>query len=417
MRGADVQSYFQLLNPLIFSLFSAAFLCASFVSPKARAAVWLSASYALGAAAFTIDFFRNSMPVVVGAMTSNLLYTATSSAAVIGFCLRYRKAAPIAPLLCAGGLGFALYLYLFLAFDGMAARTIGINVVNGVILTIGVVAIARHVARPIDRLIFVLIIVLAAQCFLRPLLLYAFDAAPKAIETYTQSVFFLTLHLVVGVIGIALAVTLLIAFAMETIEDLARRSTTDLLTGILNRRGFEEAAEAKLAEADAAGAGVAVILSDIDSFKAVNDTYGHGFGDQVIAGAGALFRGFSHGGRIAGRLGGEEFALLLPGVRLDDARNIAEAIRRKFAATEFRIDGAPITFTASFGVALRAPHEPLFDALARADEALYLAKDRGRNRVLSETDVQTSNLAGALARLERRQFRKREGDGPESVAG
>lgn len=405
-----MQSYFQLLNPLIFSLFAAAFLCVSFVSAKARAAAWLSASYALGAAAFTVDFFRNLLPQIVGSMASNILYTATSSAVVIGFCLRYRSTAPVAALILAAGLGFALYLYLYFSFDGMAARTIGINLVNGAILSIGVVAIARHVSRPIDRLIFVLIVALAAQCFMRPLLLYTFGGEPTSIETYTQSVFFLTLHLIVGVIGIALAVTLLIAFAMETIEDLAQRSTTDPLTGVLNRRGFEEAAAAKLSEADAGATGIAVILADIDHFKSVNDAFGHAFGDQVIARTGALFQGFSHGGRVAGRLGGEEFALLLPAARLDDARNIAEAIRRKFAATTFESAGGAVSFAASFGVSIRQPNEPLFDALSRADEALYLAKDRGRNRVITEADVQASNLVGALANLERRQFRRRVTD-------
>lgn len=413
-----MQSYFQLLNPLIFSLFAAAFLCISFVSTKARAALWLSASYALGAAAFTIDFFRNYMPIIVGSMASNLLYTATSSAVVIGLCQRYQRTAPVAPLILVGGLGFALYLYLYLAVDGLSARTIGINMVIGVIMSMAVVKIAAPAwSRPIDRVILVLVAAMAAQCFLRPLLLFTFDAEPTSIESYTQSIFFLTLHLVVGVIGISLAVALLIAFAMETIEDLARRSTTDLLSGVLNRRGFEEAAAAKLAAAEGASAPVAIILCDIDHFKAVNDSYGHAFGDHVIAQTGALLRGFSHGGRIAARLGGEEFALLLSGQRLDDARNIAEAIRRKFAATPFRIDGETVTFSASFGVALRAPGESLLDMLARADDALYLAKERGRNRVITEADVQVSDLSGALARLERRQFRRRSGESPATKAG
>ncbi|MBY0422537.1 MAG: diguanylate cyclase, partial [Parvularculaceae bacterium] len=127
------------------------------------------------------------------------------------------------------------------------------------------------------------------------------------------------------------------------------------------------------------------------------------------AAAGLLFRSFSHGGRVAGRLGGEEFALLIPDVRLEDARNTADAMRRKFAATPVAFDDAPKSFSASFGVALRLPHEPLFDALARADEALWLAKERGRNRVLTEADVQVSGLAGALAAQGRRQFTKRAG--------
>lgn len=413
-----VQSYFQLLNPLIFSLFAAAFLCVSLVSAKARAAAWLSGSYALGAAAFTIDFFRPYMPIIVGSMASNLLYTATSAATVIGLSLRYRQTAPVAPLALVGGLGFALYLYLYLAVEGMSARTIGINLVIGVIMSIGVATIAAPAwSRPIDRIILVLVGAMAAQCFIRPWLLFTFDAEPTSIESYTQSVFFLTLHLVVGVIGIALAVTLLIAFSMETIEDLAKRSTTDVLSGVLNRRGFEEAAAVKLAEVDEASAPAAIILCDIDHFKDVNDSFGHSFGDHVIAETGALFRGFSHGGRLAARLGGEEFALLLPGQRLDDARNIAEAIRRKFASMPFRADGETVTFAASFGVALRTVNEPLFDALARADEALYLAKDRGRNRVMTEADVQVSDLSGALARLERRQFRRRVGEKPATKAG
>ncbi len=417
MRGIGVQSYFQLLNPLIFSLFAVAFLCVSVASPKARSATWISASYALGATAFTFDFFRNLMPDIVGSFSSNLMYTATSVACVIGFCLRYRPTAPVAALIIASGLGFALYLFLYFAFDGMAARTIGINVANGVILSIGVFAVARHVRKPIDRIAFALLSLLALQCFVRPLLLFSMGAEPTSIATYTQSTFYLTLHLVVGVIGIALAVTLLVAFAVETIEDLAHRSTTDPMTGVLNRRGFEERAATALAAADSGEAGVAVILGDIDGFKSVNDTYGHAFGDHVIAQMGGLFRNFSHGGRIAGRLGGEEFALVIPGARLEDARNTAEAMRRKFASTTIGRESAGLTFTASFGVALRAPGEPLLDALARADEALYQAKERGRNRVLTEADVAVSDLAGALAKLERRQFRKRATDAPETKTG
>lgn len=407
-----VQSYFQLLNPLIFSLFAVAFLCVSVASPRARAAAWLSASYALGAAAFTIDFFRNYLPPIVGSFSSNFLYTATSAAAVVGFCLRYRRSAPTSPLAVASVLGFAFYLWLYFAVDGMAARTIGINLANGVVLTIGVVAVRRHVDRPIDRLAYALFAALALQCFLRPLLLFAMGAAPTSIREYTESTFFLTLHLVVGVIGISLAVTLLVAFAVETIEDLSRRSTTDALTGVLNRRGFEEQAAAALAAADGGSAGVAVVIADIDRFKAVNDSYGHAYGDRVIAQMGALFRNFSHGGRIAGRLGGEEFALVLPGARLEDACNTAEAMRRKFAATPIGEGAEARLFTASFGVAQRAPSEPLLDAVARADEALYLAKARGRNRVMTEADVAVSDLAGALERLERRKFRRRDGADP-----
>lgn len=405
-----VQSYFQLLNPLLFSLFAAAFLALSLVSARARAAAFFSASYALGAAAFTVDFFRDAMPEIVGAFLSNVLYTATSATAVIGFCLRYGRTPPMRVLVAAASIGMAFYGWLFFRFDDIAARILGINVVNGVILSIGVVAVAHKIPKlPLDRIAFGFFALLALQCFVRPALVFLVDR-PNAIETYTQSSFFVTLHLVVGVIGVGVALTMLAAFAVESLEDFSRRSTVDALTQILTRRGFEERAGDKLAAADAHDKATAVIVADIDRFKAINEAYGHGFGDLVIAGAGALFRSFSHGGRIAGRVGGEAFALLIPEQRLDDARNTAEAMRRKFAATPVGFDGAPKTFTASFGVALRLPHEPLYDALARADEALHLAKERGRNCVMTEIEVRGSGLEGSLASRSRRRFVHRVGD-------
>ncbi|MBY0421488.1 MAG: diguanylate cyclase, partial [Parvularculaceae bacterium] len=267
----SAQSYFQLLNPLLFSVFAAAFLALSLVSAKARAAAFLSASYALGAGAFTIDFFRNAMPEIVGAFGSNALYTATSATAVIGFCLRYDRAPPYRVLGAAAGLGMAFYAWLFFTFEGIAARTLGINIVNGVLLSIGVVAVAHRIpARILDRVAFGCLALLALQCFVRPALVFVVDR-PTTVETYTQSTFFLTLHLVVGVVGVGLALTLLAAFAVETFQDHARRSSVDALTGVLNRRGFEEAAAPLLAAADATGAGVAVVVADLDRFKDVNE--------------------------------------------------------------------------------------------------------------------------------------------------
>jgi diguanylate cyclase (GGDEF)-like protein len=392
-----MQSLFQLLNPLIFALFSAAFMCVYLANRTARGAFWLSLSYAVGAAAFTFDFFRGPMPDVLAAYGSNVLYAATSILFVIGLTRRYRPEPPARALIAASIVFAAAYSWFYFVNSDIWARSYVTNFGNGAFAVIALAAIFARAKSTIDRIILAIYAIFTAQFFIRPFLVEHFTVGEMTMQNYTQSLFFITLHLVVGVLAIAMAMTLLVAFSMEIFKELSRRSVSDALSGVLNRRGFEDEAALMLARDEP----ICVILADIDRFKAVNDTYGHAFGDRVIAEMGGLFRGYCNGGRIAGRLGGEEFALLLL-ARLDDARALAEAMRRKFASS--RLDEK--NFTASFGVAMRQPCETLFDVLARADEALYLAKESGRDRVACETDVQTARLDGALATLERRQFRR-----------
>ena len=399
-RIVQAQSLFQLLNPLIFVLFSAAFFGVHAANPKARGLIRLSLSYAVGAAAFIFDFFRGPMPDWLAAFGSNGLYLATSILFVAGVTCRYGVRTPWGAIAAAGLLFGAAYAWHFLVVDDIWMRTYATSLGNGAVIAIGLAAIAGQALRGPDRIVLAVYAVLTAQFFIRPFVVAHFSA-DMTMETYTQSLFFLTLHLVVGALAIAMAMTLLSVYSMEIFRELASRSVTDSLSGVLNRRGFEDAAAAALDRGEAASA----IICDIDRFKSVNDTYGHAFGDAVIAEMGALLRAYAHGGRIAGRLGGEEFALLVP-ARLDDARDIAEAMRRTFASIVFEAKGARPTFTASLGVAMRQPEENLAALLSRADEALYLAKESGRDRVACESDVAVARLQGALDRLERRQFRR-----------
>lgn len=409
-------SYFQLLNPLVFSLASMAFLSVSVANPRACAAGWISASYAFGAAAFSVDFFRNYLPAPIGAFGSNALYASTAAIFGAGYVLRYRDHAPIKILGGAAVLAFVAYLILVLAMPGMWPHTFAINFGAGSIFAIAAIYAGGGPKKPIDYVAHGLVWLMAAQAFIRPLLLYVVDRGELDASLYTQSTFFLTLHLVVGSIAIATAMALLVAFSAETIEALSRQSTTDPLSGVLNRRGFEEAARAAFAAADADQRPVGVIIGDIDNFKRVNDAFGHGFGDQVISATGLMFRNFSQAGRVAGRLGGEEFAMLLPGASLDDTRNVAEAMRRRFADTRLLAAAAEHAFTASFGVAARRPGEPLSFALDRADAALNLAKTRGRDRVATEVEAVAADPAGALQLLERRRRRARFDQRPSRPA-
>ena len=159
--------------------------------------------------------------------------------------------------------------------------------------------------------------------------------------------------------------------------DLIRLATTDTLTGVCTRRAFfERAADAyKRAEA---GSALAAVMFDIDHFKKINDTHGHGMGDHVLR---AVARAAANAGGIIGRLGGEEFSILVSG-SLEDAVDLAENLRRAISCMKFGERGMNLTVTCSFGVSRREPGDTIDQLLRRADMALYDAKRTGRNRVI-----------------------------------
>jgi diguanylate cyclase (GGDEF)-like protein len=154
-------------------------------------------------------------------------------------------------------------------------------------------------------------------------------------------------------------------------------ATTDSLTGVANRRRFFELARS----AFGSGQPLSALMIDIDHFKKINDSYGHQVGDDVITGVVARLVARTSG--IVGRYGGEEFALLLPGVS-SSADAVGEALRAAVADEPIDTRGGPVTVTISVGVAVRrGPEETPDTLLGRADAGLYAAKQGGRNRVVA----------------------------------
>ena len=175
------------------------------------------------------------------------------------------------------------------------------------------------------------------------------------------------------------------AVSLETmweIEEVTRRARTDQLTGLANRRHFDEQIARVLAETDRFGGSASLVVADIDFFKAVNDTYGHDGGDVVLQSVAQAFQDGVRNVDTCARYGGEEIAVLLPQTTMDGARDFAERLRKAIETRVVVHDGREITVTASFGVATYpdtvATHDALFPI---ADRALYQAKAEGRNRV------------------------------------
>tara|TARA_B100000959_G_scaffold250068_1_gene278259 strand:+ start:3090 stop:4274 length:1185 start_codon:yes stop_codon:yes gene_type:complete len=169
--------------------------------------------------------------------------------------------------------------------------------------------------------------------------------------------------------------------------ELVRLANTDGLTGILNRRTFFARGQGLLQRQEK---GVYFIQIDLDNFKKVNDTYGHGIGDQVLELVGKVLQGSVRivGERepdIVGRLGGEEFGILLRTNNLQEAHSVAERLRATLQRSEVETGAEILRVTGSFGVAEMMPGETLDNLYHRADQACYQAKDKGRNQVVVAT--------------------------------
>jgi diguanylate cyclase (GGDEF)-like protein len=175
---------------------------------------------------------------------------------------------------------------------------------------------------------------------------------------------------------------LLISMVKERSEFVQRRvAATDALTGVASRRAFLDEGARQLGTAHKRGHEVSLLLFDLDRFKQVNDCYGHHAGDHVLQLFAAKIGETLRGGDLFGRIGGEEFAALLPGVSAAQALDIAERCRATIAAFDFTLDDVPIRMAVSVGVsAAQTPNCTIEELLGQADRALYLAKSAGRNR-------------------------------------
>ena len=176
----------------------------------------------------------------------------------------------------------------------------------------------------------------------------------------------------------------------KELKGIKQTAKTDMLTGLLNRRGFDEAiSEAQQASANHNKA-LSIILTDIDHFKKVNDTHGHLIGDNVLKMLSRLLKEQIKGKDTAARFGGEEFILVLPDTALKGAFILAEQIRINLKSMRWtaRDSGKSIgSITVSLGVAQYKPGETVESMIQRADKALYFAKENGRNKTATELDI------------------------------
>ncbi|MFO7865248.1 MAG: GGDEF domain-containing protein, partial [Candidatus Aminicenantes bacterium] len=169
--------------------------------------------------------------------------------------------------------------------------------------------------------------------------------------------------------------------ANEKLRVLAR---TDSLTGLLNHGAVLERLREELKRGSREKKPVALIIADLDHFKRINDAYGHTAGDDILAATARCLRSACREYDVVGRYGGEEFAVVLPGTTLEKAVFVAERIRKKVEQIRHEPDGKELAVTLSLGVAAAPSEQRVMDSeilVKQADQALYEAKNKGRNRV------------------------------------
>ena len=196
---------------------------------------------------------------------------------------------------------------------------------------------------------------------------------------------------------VAMGMFVIFMLASDISFEMKEIAIRDELTGVLNRRGLGEQGAVIYASSRRFDFPVAVVITDIDRFKFFNDEYGHSTGDAALLHFAKLLNVSRRADDVIARVGGEEFALILPGTGLESAMKIADALCNRVESSPMMLDGIKMSMTASFGVAVVSDKDTcLSDTIVRADRALYRSKRAGRNQVDLESSQMMLALDGTL---------------------
>jgi len=364
------------LNPAMSAIFSISLLALWWHQRRLTYILLFALSYAVRAICFIVVFVALSEQALPLRMVSNALILLTMALLSIGISQKFEQRPryiflSIIVFSTLAGLGFYT-----LVQDSLVAR--------GAMLGVGLAAICltiladmpkRPLRTPAEALLFWLVAVTALTFGCRPLF-----AMPSIVGDDFESAYWLAISISDTLICSTLAVGIFAIIAVDVTEKIRSEAESDPLSGLLNRRGFERRAKASLLAQPDLDTSV-LIVSDLDLFKSINDRCGHATGDRIIQGFADLLTRRSPQRAILARLGGEEFAVLLPSCDLSVAHQIAEDIRVNFKAAAPGIVQGVLRPTASFGIAVATGPEELEALLDRADQALYQAKREGRDCV------------------------------------
>ncbi|RWN43897.1 MAG: GGDEF domain-containing protein [Mesorhizobium sp.] len=381
MSGAN---FILLINLSVAGLLAASFMAVAFHDVGRAPARWLAFGYLLGMAYSAIEF---SIPAFTDARLPVVAAFAVFLAATIAFngglARKYGVALPWKPmLLFLLATTIAVYFVQDLPRQSLI-RIMAYQLPYAVMQFVGLAIVwsSRQKLARLDRMLMAVLAASGLQFASKPFIAHALGGWGANPQAYLQSNYALVSQSLGTVFALALALLMLAILVRDVLAEVTSKSETDTLSRLLNRGGFTRHAELAVLGAMRQGVPVALVIADLDHFKSVNDSFGHASGDRVIETFAGFLREAAAAHHVAGRIGGEEFAIILPGTNLAAARLFAEGTRSAFGGLP--IDGLPADnrCTASFGVAELHPSEDFADLMRRADQALYQAKNAGRDCV------------------------------------
>jgi len=373
---------FTLLNPTIGIVFALVFL-ALWVSQRNRTYI-LAMSGAMFAYTCAVlgQIFAIPRDINLNAMVSCALYLLAIGLFVEASLMRVGVRGNLIMLGAISVIIFGLIFFFSYIDESIETRIYVLSIGAGVLFWFAAFRMRRAtVKKPLDKLLFWLLLAIGLHFFPRTVLILE-AAGPEgvsSIDGYGKSLYWSVLNFSLVLLSLLICLTMLLAIASDIMDDLRIDRNRDGMTPLLNRRGFEEQAQEQLLELHTATA--TLVFCDIDHFKSVNDEFGHAAGDEVIRLIGQRIGAATRRGDVAGRIGGEEFAVLLAHTNRASALATCERLRAQIEASRYAGMPKGRSVTASFGVAEVGQDEPLDELMRRADEMLYLAKRNGRNRV------------------------------------
>ncbi|WP_322963136.1 GGDEF domain-containing protein [Sphingomonas fuzhouensis] len=380
--------YALIANSCMAALFVVTYGVVALSYSRQRAATWFMVSYLLGFFApichllvlYTGQVALFSL-VGYGAFLGGILVMAVGIQAFVGRCPQSRLAFLL------WGAGMALRLAIW---NGPRA-TLPYEILFQLpfaIASLLVMLTARQIgqAGPIRAMLIGIFGVIGVHFLIKPFLVLSLGSGPTP-QSYVGSIYAVVSQVSTGVLLVAAGLCLMLLVIQKALEETIMDAETDPLTGLTNRRGLNRMGPRMLIEADMRGEELHAVVLDLDHFKRINDQYGHATGDKVLVAFAQVLQSLTTKDMLAVRMGGEEFAILIPDVATiaaapdNRATRLSDAIR--VALAPFADRGLP-ALTVSGGISRYDTGETLDGLIARADQLAYRAKRAGRDRILHD---------------------------------
>ncbi|WP_139792303.1 GGDEF domain-containing protein [Henriciella litoralis] len=366
--------------PAIAGCMSAIFLSFWYYNRKDQAALSFAAAFLMCVIGFTLNHYVLEKGSLANAALNNGAYAIGITLLVHGACLAFQRRTPWATMGALGVSSVVCALAIQQMSGDLGLRILVLNMIHGSMLTIGTLrlwGISRHswsgtaVLSAYSLCIVNFTVISTATVYGRLI----------TADTFFASAYWLTMTMLSTLSVIAVGGALISVCVMQRLRAVRDDADHDFLTGLKTRRAFEDSVE-RFCDGRNGDTAATLILVDLDHFKRINDRLGHTAGDEVIRSFGNFLTRQTRRADIAGRVGGEEFCLLLPGTGTSGARRLAARLRNALTTLEVSALPEGEKITASFGIAEFGRVTSFSEVYSTADCALYAAKARGRDRIV-----------------------------------